>query len=208
MISPGYVVEYKCNWLRIGKSHSGIDSPAECTALARDAGEGGTEKPNDDAYYMVKVEEDVEDPFKEDKDEEEDPFAMTCDEEKDACLEQETALKAEPAASKAECDSILADSALLKDFQQSSCTGQHSKYSTVAGTRYRFWCGRFHGPSSQRETHYVATMEACVKRCASKPWCTMVLHGIFRQECQLYDRKGSNRRNSSSAWTPLELCCQ
>jgi hypothetical protein len=105
----------------LGASASTCHPPSKKCVVGR---EGGTEKPNDDAYYMVKVEEDEEDPFKEDKDEEEDPFAMTCDEEKDACLEQETALKAEPAASKAECDSILADSALLKDFQQSSCKSQ------------------------------------------------------------------------------------
>ncbi|EWZ36893.1 hypothetical protein FOZG_10811 [Fusarium oxysporum Fo47] len=59
----------------------------------------------------------------------------------------------------------------------------------VAGTRYRFWCGRFHEPAGQRESHSTATMEACVKLCTSKPWCTMVLHGIFRETCQLYDRK-------------------
>ncbi|TVY67015.1 hypothetical protein Focb16_v010952 [Fusarium oxysporum f. sp. cubense] len=212
-ISPDYIVEYKCDWLRVGKTHSGVNSPKECAALARDAGatastyhppskkcvvgrEGGTEKANAGTYYMVKVEEDEEDPFKEDEVEEEDPFAMTCDEEKDACLERETALKAELAsskealaASKAESDRIRADSALLKDFQQSSCPGQHTKYGTVAGTKYRFWCGRYHDPAGQRETHAIGTMEACVKLCTSKAWCTMVLHGVHQPECQLYDRK-------------------
>ncbi|KAK7589582.1 hypothetical protein V3481_008562 [Fusarium oxysporum f. sp. vasinfectum] len=115
-INPDYIVEYKCNWLRIGKSHTGINSPAECAVLARDAGatsstyhpptkkcvvgrEGGTEKANTDTHYMVKAQVDEEDHFKEDEDEEE-PFAMTCDEEKEACLERETALKAELASSK------------------------------------------------------------------------------------------------------------
>ncbi|KAF6516456.1 hypothetical protein HZS61_003659 [Fusarium oxysporum f. sp. conglutinans] len=42
---------------------------------------------------------DEEDHFKEGEDEEE-TFAMTCDEEKEACLERETALKAELASSK------------------------------------------------------------------------------------------------------------
>ncbi|EWY90296.1 hypothetical protein FOYG_07858 [Fusarium oxysporum NRRL 32931] len=202
-ISPDYIVEYQCNWLRIGKSHTGINSPTECAALARDAGatasayhpptkkcvvgrEGGTEKANADTYYMVKVQEDED---------EEDPFAMTC-EEKEACLERETVLKAELASSKdqlaasqAECDSSRPDSALLKDILQSNCPSQHTKYGMVAGTRYRFWCGRFHEPAGQRESHSTATMEACVKLCTSKPWCTMVLHGIFRESCQLYDRK-------------------
>ncbi|KAJ0149363.1 putative alanine aminotransferase [Fusarium oxysporum f. sp. albedinis] len=121
---------------------------------------------------------------------------MTCAEEKEACLERETVLKAELvsskdqlAASQAECDSSRADSALLKDILQSNCTSQHTKYGMVAGTRYRFWCGRFHEPAGQRESHSTATMEACVKLCTSKPWCTMVLHGIFRETCQLYDRK-------------------
>lgn len=46
-----------------------------------------------------------------------------------------------------------------------------------------------HEPAGQRESHSTATMEACVKLCTSKPWCTMVLHGIFRETCQLYGRK-------------------
>ncbi|KAL5584581.1 hypothetical protein FOVSG1_013970 [Fusarium oxysporum f. sp. vasinfectum] len=123
-INPDYIVEYQCNWLRIGESHTGINSPAECAALARDAGatstyhpptkkcvvgrEGGTEKANADTHYMVKAQVDEEDPFKDDEDEE-DPFAMTCDEEKEACPERETALKAELASSKDQLAASQAD---------------------------------------------------------------------------------------------------
>ncbi|WKT44946.1 hypothetical protein QSH57_009799 [Fusarium oxysporum f. sp. vasinfectum] len=96
-INPDYIVEYKCNWLRIGKRHTGINSPAECAALARDAGATSSTYHPPTKKCVAQVDE--EDHFKEDEDEEE-TFAMTCDEEKEACLERETALKAELASSK------------------------------------------------------------------------------------------------------------
>jgi hypothetical protein len=75
------------------------------------------------------------------------------------------------AASQAECDSSRADSALLKDILQSNCksqaspnlgppqtdmikgTSQHTKYGMVAGTRYRFWCGRC--KQAEKRPHFI-----------------------------------------------------
>jgi hypothetical protein len=132
-ISPGYIVQYKCDVLRVGTTHRNINSAIECAALARDAGatastyhpptkrcvvasENGAERPYPGTTCMVKVEEDptlVED--------EDDPFALDCEEQKAACLEREAALKEQLAASQAESSTGKADSARLQDILASNC---------------------------------------------------------------------------------------
>ncbi|KAM0426630.1 hypothetical protein ACHAPT_007946 [Fusarium lateritium] len=110
-ISPGYVVEYKCNVYRQGELHNNIATEKECAILCRDAGrstcthhapskrcivgdENGKDVPRPGAVYMVKVEDDDEDPFK-----------MDCDKEKKACLERETSLTAQLSQCQADASS-------------------------------------------------------------------------------------------------------
>lgn len=103
-ISPGYTVEYRCDVFRAGTVHNNIQSADECAALCRDASrsvctynkqkcivgdENGKEGKSPGAFYMVKVDEEAEDPFADDP---EDPFAQSCEEEKDDCLRREAAL--------------------------------------------------------------------------------------------------------------------
>ncbi|WZH43889.1 uncharacterized protein QYS62_004902 [Fusarium acuminatum] len=191
-ISPDYTVQYKCDMLRVGDTHRNINSAIECAALARDAGatastyhaptkrcvvasENGAERAYSGAICMVKVEDD---PFVDDGD---DPFALDCEEEKDACLERERLLKADLAASQAQSSAGKADSDRLKDILASN-------YPDAAGPK---------------ETLQADTMEACVKLCNARSWCTYVLHGTFKTTCQLYNRAfahGTSPANSDSLW--------
>ncbi|KAF4963761.1 hypothetical protein FSARC_8244 [Fusarium sarcochroum] len=215
-ISPGYTVEHKCDIYRQGDISNGINSATDCAALARDAGvsvstyhaptkrcivgrEDGKDLPRAGTIYMQKVVEEVEDPFAVEEDVE-DPFALDCEGEKADCLLREANLKVELAtaqaqliASEAESTTGKADSALIKDMLAANCPSQHSKYGIVAGKEYKFWCTRYHDPSSPKEKHpNVNTMEACVKLCTARSWCTYALHGAFQTNCQLYDRKVSH----------------
>ncbi|KAM0213884.1 hypothetical protein ACHAQD_009097 [Fusarium lateritium] len=214
-ISPGYTVNYKCDMLRTGTTHRGIKSATECAQLASDSGatastyhaglkrcviasEDGVDQPYPGATCMVKV---VEDTF---IGGEHDPFLPDPEEEIAACLEREEALKEQLAASQAESSTGKGDSARLKDILASNCPAQHNKYGTVDGTEYKFWCTRYPDPASPKETHKdIDTMEACVKLCNTRSWCTYVLHGAYLPTCQLYTRAfahGTSPPNADSQW--------
>ncbi|KAF4414863.1 hypothetical protein FACUT_13902 [Fusarium acutatum] len=202
-ISPGYTVEHKCNIYRKGDDHKNIPSAKECAALARDAGisvstyhppskkcivgrDDGKDIPYSGTIFMQKVvDEPEDDPFAP----EEDPFALDCDAERDECLAQKATLQAELEATKTECASKKADADLAKDILASTCPFQHAKDGTVGGKEYRFWCARWHDDSGSKERHHVPTMEACLRLCNARSWCTYALHGVFNGFCQLYDRK-------------------
>lgn len=97
-ISPGYIIEHKCNIYRQGENHKNINSEAEYAALTKEASitistyytprkqyivakEGGKDLTYTGATYIQKVEEvEEEDPFAKDP---EDPFAQTCEEHRD-----------------------------------------------------------------------------------------------------------------------------
>ncbi|RBR24100.1 uncharacterized protein FIESC28_03099 [Fusarium coffeatum] len=95
-IRPNYIVEYKCNRYRLGQLHNNILSHEDCAAMCEATGldvctyhaekkkcivgdPNGTEGTRSGATYMVRVQEETEDPFPED----DDPFPETCEEQRD-----------------------------------------------------------------------------------------------------------------------------
>ncbi|EMT65774.1 hypothetical protein ACKRZS_013732 [Fusarium odoratissimum] len=206
VISPGYTVEYKCNFVRLGETHNGVLSEKACAEMCRDAGssvctyhpptkrcvvgkDGGKEMASNGAIYMMKVDEpEIEDPFAED----EDPFSVDCEAEKQACesgqkacLEREKKLKASHAGLEAKNNSL---EARIKNIMQSNCPSQHGKFGVVNNREYRFWCGRHHSPEGfKEELPEIYTMADCVDQCSRKAWCNHVLHGIHKNKCRLFE---------------------
>ncbi|KAH7164733.1 hypothetical protein DER46DRAFT_661863 [Fusarium sp. MPI-SDFR-AT-0072] len=183
-ISPDYIVEYKCDWLRTGRI---------CHTRQRRRCHYFNYHPPFKKCVVGRG----EDPFKGDKDEEEDPFAMTCDEEKAACLERETSLKAELAtshaelaASKEECGTGKEDSARLKDVLAAACPISDDTYNSIGGVEYRLWCTRHYKITTPREYQVgIKTMDVCVKLCNARPWCNYAQQRLFSNTCYMYDRK-------------------
>jgi hypothetical protein len=95
-ISPDYIVEYRCNKYRLGQRHGNVLSHEDCADKCEASGldvcsyhaankicyvgdPNGKEGPYHGSTYMIRVEEEPEDPFTG----EEDPFAQTCEEQRD-----------------------------------------------------------------------------------------------------------------------------
>ncbi|KAF4451544.1 hypothetical protein F53441_5501 [Fusarium austroafricanum] len=116
VISPGHIVEFKCNRYRQGTTYEDVSSHNDCAALCESLAIDicsyhpptkrcvvsslyGNDIPRQGVYYMIKVdagniqhEESEEDPF---EDAFEDPFYESLTEERDNCLYREVELRAE-----------------------------------------------------------------------------------------------------------------
>ncbi|KAM4057783.1 hypothetical protein HRG_009403 [Hirsutella rhossiliensis] len=209
-ISPGYVVEHKCDLFREGDVHNNIGSNNECAKLCEAAAravcsyhpptkrcvvgkDSGRNIPRTGVTYMEKVEDAAVD----------DPFAVDCNEEKDACLLRETTLNDELAQCKSNAASSAAASATLQDVLAANCPSKHAKETTVSGKQYKIWCSRYHDPSGAKETQNVDTLAECVNLCSAKTWCTYALHGVYQTKCQLYQRSVAYTTTpgiSNNAW--------
>lgn len=188
-ISPGYIVEYRCNKFRVGQVHHNVASHEDCAEMCEANGldvcsynaankgcivgdPNGREGRSEGTTYMVRVqEEEVVDPFAE----VEDPFAQTCEEERDSLRAQKNELREN-------LDKCHAD---LE-------AAQNSEGSSNAPPPTQPSCGVAKWGHGYYEVKHGMTIENCRQSCAADSKCVSYSANKGTTgpiNCYLYDKE-------------------
>ncbi|KAM0543610.1 hypothetical protein ACHAPJ_012197 [Fusarium lateritium] len=203
VISPTYTVEYKCGVYKQGaghnSTHNDIPSPKDCAALCELASvdvcsyhppskrcivskPDGKDLPREGVYYLAKVNDEDEDPFKVEC---EDPIA-----ERDSCLVREAGLKADLASCQADAAAVRAELARAEADKAAASKPEPAKpEATTTGPR----CGAKGISKANRiEVEHISGIAACKARCLRNPKCKAYSAGDFPAAwCYIFDEPHS-----------------